>query len=81
MAERLRELIGASVRRPDGESLAITFGAAELTAAANADDFLAAADLALMSLKAPSKTHEEEEGPAPGAPRAKRSSGSAARRV
>ena len=81
VAERLCELIGESVRRPDGESLAITFGTAELTSAANADDFLAAADLALMSLKAPSKTHEEEEGPAPGAPRAKRSSGSAARRA
>lgn len=60
VAERMEAVIEESVRRPDGKALTITCGLAELTEAANADDFLAAADLALMSLKAPSATLDDK---------------------
>lgn len=62
VAKRFRDVVATNCRRPDGQTLGITCGTAELTEAANADDFLAAADLALMSLKTPSETLEPPEG-------------------
>jgi diguanylate cyclase (GGDEF)-like protein len=60
VADRMQAVVARSVRRPDGQVLTISCGAAELTEAANADDFLAAADLALLSLKTPSATLQLE---------------------
>jgi diguanylate cyclase (GGDEF)-like protein len=66
VSERLRVVIGQVCKRPDGKTLTITCGTAELTEAANAVDFLAAADLALMALKTPSELRTDADTPESG---------------
>ena len=53
LAERLQNKVRAACRRPDGESIQIRVGIAELQAGMAREDLMSAADLALMTARPP----------------------------
>ena len=61
VSERLQLHVATGAIRPDGEPLTIRFGTAELTKGMSAAELVAAADLALLSLK--SEIGESASGP------------------